>query len=288
MYEKNICKFCNLILENLRCPKCGCLTPRRKVTNEDMNVTFTDYSYNRYQKGSLLSKGYSLWMRLSVYLFVKNTRLSQILNVIFSPLTGGKSGINFSEKENFIDVGSGRGDFMRNLPMDWNVQGCDIVDYGRSSKDIIIGNFERLTFKEQYSIVRAAHVLEHSLHPRAFLTKLVEITQRGGVVVISSPNPDSLAYRIFGKRWFPFSIESHFCILNIPAVSHYLLTHGCQILYTRTYTLFSSAGSLVNLLRIKRYSNIFFVFFALLLFPFTMLEFLLNKADSFIIYAKKI
>lgn len=288
MQKNSHCRFCGFTLENLKCPKCGCLNPFRYVTNDNINTTFVDYSYNRYNQGSLVQKIYLGWMRLQAFLFATNASFCRILNLFLSPAIGGRPRLKFSSKEIFLDVGCGRGDFIRYLPESWNIQGTDIVSYGNQPKSVIIGNFEKLSFPKEYSIVRASHVLEHSLHPQKFLAKLIENTQKGGIIVISSPNSNSYAYRIFKNHWLPLGVESHFCILNIPAVSRYLTNHSCEILHTSTYTLFSIAGSLSTLVGSKKYPSVLFAFFAVLLLPFALVEFFTKKADSFIIYARKI
>ena len=101
MRKNSHCRFCGFTLKNLKCPKCGCLTPFRQVVDDDVNVTFVDYSYNRYNQDSLGQKIYLSWMRLQAFLFAINTPLVQILNFLLMPLTGGKLQSNFSNKRRF-------------------------------------------------------------------------------------------------------------------------------------------------------------------------------------------
>lgn len=284
------CRFCGYeaIFKDGTCPVCFCVTPRRKGVHTDVNAHFTDYSYNRYST-PILSKIFSVWMRLQAWLFSSKGLLSRIINSIFSPIIGGKPKIRFSSKEYLADVGCGKGFFLKELPKGWIADGYDIVNYSSTENvHVHIGNFEVMDIKKKYSIVRSSHSLEHAQNPKVFLNKIVDITKNGGYIVLSSPNSLSFSYYIFGKFWVPYTVVSHFCILNLPAVSQYLEDRGCKILYKNTYTLFSSGGSLVDLLHIKKWKNVFFVLFNVLLFPIMIVEFILNRSDSFIIYAKKI
>lgn len=286
--KNNSCKFCLLQLgEESNCPICGCATPERVKKEEDENAKFTDYSYNRYDR-SLISRIYKNWLLFTGYLFYGHGPINRFLNVVFSPLLGGKPSIVFSENEKFIDVGCGRGFFLTCLLFGWEIDGCDIVEYPDRPKNVFVGNFERIDFEKKYSIVRSSHSLEHAMNPKRFLDRLIDITETGGTLVISSPNSLSWSYKIFKKHWLPFNVDSHFCILNIHAINDYLKGRGCKVIYKNTYTLFSSAGSLVEVLGIENYKTGFFVLFSILLLPFTIVEFVFNRSDSFIIYAKKV
>lgn len=286
--KKNICKFCGKQIKDMGCPYCGCLTPIRKTLNKDsdINSEFTDYCYNRYDQG-VLQKGYSYWLKFNIYLFTGNSPLNRGLNFLFNPLIGGKPNISF-KNEKLIDVGCGRGDFIKLLPKKWKTYGCEIVNYRDTPKNIAIGNFEKMQFKDKYTIVRSSHSLEHSLNPKKFLGKMVNITEKNGVLIILSPNSESLSYKLFKAKWAALNIDSHFCILNIKAVSEYLTKNNCKIIYSNTYTMFQTVGSVMELLKIKNNSFIFFMTLVILYTPMMLLEAIFGKADSFIIYAKKL
>lgn len=280
------CRFCMSKLDGIDCPRCGCISPFRRNLSINSNSKFTDYSYNRYES-SIKNRIYYTWVKFVSYLFITNSWLGKIFNIVFSPLTGGRPDINFSKNETFLDVGCGKGAFIEVLPVKWKKFGCDIVNYKSGNKNILIGNFENMKFDRKFSVVRSSHSLEHSKNPKKFLDKMTEVTKKDGILVILSPNANSFSYMLFRNKWFTLNVESHYCILNIKSIEEYLKRKGFKIIYKKTYTLLSSAGSLGNLLG-KSNSLFFLLIFSVLFLPLTFMEILLGKADSFIIYAKKL
>lgn len=282
-----VCRMCFLPMDSERCPGCESLCPSRNVEDLNINAAFTDYSYNRHDK-FFIFKVYLQWLKFSTLLFSQKNVFIRFLRKIFAPLLGGSPALAFSKNESFIDIGCGRGFFLRYLPKEWSISGTDIVNYKNTDISIMVGNFEKFPETKKFTIVRSSHSLEHAIHPTVFLDKIIAITEKDGIIVISSPNADSLSSRIFGKNWVPFNVDSHFCILNISTLKKYLEDNGCKVIYYGTYTLFSSAGSLIDILKIKRFYWISFFLINIILLPLTAIELLIKKGDSLIIYAKKI
>ena len=53
------------------------------------------------------------------------------------------------------------------------------------------------------------HVLEHVNNPHENLKKIHKILKEGGLFIVSVPNYNSLAYKIFGKNWHQLDIPRH-------------------------------------------------------------------------------
>lgn len=67
-------------------------------------------------------------------------------------------------------------------------------DYGRSvhfedtmASDVLIGDFNTMTFENTYDCIWCSHVLEHQLNVQQFLEKVHSLLNRGGVLAISVP-----------------------------------------------------------------------------------------------------
>lgn len=281
-----VCLFCKGSLKDGSCIECGSITLKRKIKKRKYN-DFNEHSYNWYrEKRHILPKIYFFWIKIKIYILTNSNIWAKVLGFILRPFLG-LIPLALSKHRSFLDVGCGRGDFMKFLPKNWDVNGCDILNYDLKQKNIAVGDFEGLDFKKKYDMVYSSHSIEHSLNPRKFLEKMIKVTKRNGFIIILTPNSESLANKIFKKNWWILKIQSHFCILSMPAVVSFLRENNCRILYKNTYTVFSVAGSVINMLNLNTKNTPLLFIFIILFAPLTFLELILNKADSFVIYAQK-
>jgi SAM-dependent methyltransferase len=63
--------------------------------------------------------------------------------------------------------------------------------------------------KDFFDIITLNHVLEHTNNPNEVLSKIKEIINKKGILIIGVPNSKSLAYRLFGKNWYQLDIPRH-------------------------------------------------------------------------------
>ena len=61
-----------------------------------------------------------------------------------------------------------------------------------------------------FDIIASFHVIEHVDSPLSFVRAAAERLKPGGLLVIETPNVDSLPYKIFGRRWRQFIPEHYF------------------------------------------------------------------------------
>jgi SAM-dependent methyltransferase len=90
-----------------------------------------------------------------------------------------------------IDVGSGRGHFLRTLQNDrrfdaMRLAGCDLADRAEVGRaDYIVGDTESLPFADgAFDIVTCFHTLEHVVHPQSAIAELRRIARRQLVIVV--------------------------------------------------------------------------------------------------------
>lgn len=97
------------------------------------------------------------------------------------------------EKESFktvLDIGSGSGKHADTFEK----HGKEVTrfDFGKSraftdDNKVLIGDFVSYSFDGHYDLVWASHVLEHTIHTHAFLSKIRAVVKPGGIVTISVP-----------------------------------------------------------------------------------------------------
>ncbi|HVT35523.1 MAG TPA: methyltransferase domain-containing protein [Nevskiaceae bacterium] len=70
------------------------------------------------------------------------------------------------------------------------------------------------------------HNLEHLLAPMTVLRNLVEQLAAGGVLLVATPNPDSLQFRMFGRHWVHLDAPRHVALIPPGLVDATLRPHG--------------------------------------------------------------
>jgi 2-polyprenyl-3-methyl-5-hydroxy-6-metoxy-1,4-benzoquinol methylase len=138
-------------------------------------------------------------------------RSNQLLMRTFELLDLKKNG-------RLLDIGCGNGTVLRSVGKiipDWILEGTEIDDRYRLDVESISGVKKihyggELPEGEVYDVITMVHVLEHLPYPREFLTKILDLLNPGGILIIVVP--DLLTN--------PFDIVvadhcSHFCNLTL-------------------------------------------------------------------------
>jgi len=74
---------------------------------------------------------------------------------------------------------------------------------------------EALQTLGSYDVVALWHVIEHLPDPWAFLDLVAEHINPGGILIMAAPNPASLQFRLFGKRWAHIDAPKHLQLIPI-------------------------------------------------------------------------
>lgn len=280
------CRFCGSpTKKETVCPECKCITTDSIPEDVSSNSKFTDYSYNNYSS-KLLNFIFQSWNKFQTALLFKDDFISKLIKLFLSPITTLNPLVNVPKKGKIIDIGCGRGDFLKHLPNEMDYRGVDIVDYGLKDPKIVVLNFETQSIDEQFDIARSIHSVEHAQKPKVFLNKISQVTDKGGILILATPNSKFWLRKYFGEDWVTLKVKTHYCILNPDSIEKELKSLGFQVLDSSTYTLFSHIESIGRKFNLK--NNFFsFALFVLLLYPLGVLEKIFGVADSIIIYAKK-
>ncbi len=78
------------------------------------------------------------------------------------------------------------------------------------------------------------HAIEHLPHPADVLLAASENLQDGGVLAISTPNPDSLQFRLLGRYWAHLDAPRHFQLIPHSALRSSLARLGMRHVLTTT------------------------------------------------------
>lgn len=122
------------------------------------------------------------------------------------------------KKGSVFDVGFGKGLFLTYFKeIGWKIGGNelsgDAVKYAQrvfGLKDLKSGSIEDIRFKKNLvDVVTFNSSLEHLYSPKIALKKTNEMLKRGGLMVITVPNLDSLGFLIFKKHWLGLHPPKH-------------------------------------------------------------------------------
>jgi SAM-dependent methyltransferase len=157
-----------------------------------------------------------------------------------------------------LEAGCGAGYFLRCLERRYDVAGMDISQAAlqsageKTKAELYCGSVEKLPFKDStFAAIIAFDLLEHLNSPEMFLKESKRVLSEGGIIVISTPNPDSFGSRIkprmpefkglpYEKRmnqWFGWRDYTHINIKKRGEWRNLLKDNGFKIIEEGTDTL---------------------------------------------------
>ncbi len=83
-----------------------------------------------------------------------------------------------------------------------------------------------------YDVIALWHVIEHLPNPLKTLETISGKLRQGGILVIASPNPDALQFRIFGRYWTHVDAPRHLRLIPMTTLAEQLKMFGLQIVLT--------------------------------------------------------
>jgi 2-polyprenyl-3-methyl-5-hydroxy-6-metoxy-1,4-benzoquinol methylase len=182
-----------------------------------------------------------------------------------------------------LEIGCARGDFLRIARQWFDVCGVEpnpeLADSSSQVAPVFRDIIERTPWNG-FDVVASFHVIEHVDSPRSFIAAAVQRLQRGGLLVIETPNIDSLPFKLLQSRWRQF-IPEHYFFFTPATIARLLSEHGLRIETARSIGKYASMELILN--RLARY---------LPWLPgangFSRLTFRLNPMDIMLVFATKI
>jgi SAM-dependent methyltransferase len=156
-----------------------------------------------------------------------------------------------------LDVGCGNGAYMADMARrGFNVTGIELspVASGIVAKrglPVVTGDFLTCEFPRQsFDVITMNHYLEHSLDPRASLTKAWELLREGGSLIVGVPNFTSWASRHYGSDWSDLDLPRHAFHFSPRGLVRLLESCGFRVEHTR-YESIADGGSIATSLLVK-------------------------------------
>ena len=139
-----------------------------------------------------------------------------------------------------LDLGAERGTFLELARAHFDVWGVE-ADPATSSfarnvnkLNVFTGTLKEARFPDKYfDVVTAFHVLEHVSKTRSELIEIYRVLRPGGLLVLETPNIDTIWFRLLRKHWRQF-ISDHYFFFDLRTISILLKREGFDVLQVGT------------------------------------------------------
>ncbi len=230
----------SLLFPVYRCENCQLvyLYPRPDVSELDTIYPSNYYSYNfSMDKSESKPKDRSLVKSIWFKLGQKGYR-QRILPFVNSESEGRPLRI--------LDIGCGGGaqlDNLKELLPGSETHGIDInQDAVRRAREsghqVYHGRFEEVDVPKGYfDVVLSVHVIEHVERPDLFVQKSLDLLSPNGILLIETPNTDSLDHKLLKERhWGGYHAPRHWYLFNIDTFRYLSQRLDAEIVAYGPYT----------------------------------------------------
>lgn len=206
----------------LRCLDCQVvfISPQPKLSKVELN------NLERYDSGSSISQYFNVQEIFSQRAKACVTILKKYKN----------SGY-------LLDVGCSFGFYLRVFNQaGYKTFGIDIskvaIQYINSRLNLksVVGKFDTYKFpNNKFDIITMFDVFEHFSNPKEIILKTKRILKKDGIIVIQTPNFNSIMSGLTGKKWFWLLVPPHLFLYSINTLRFFLKNNGFKILYISTW-----------------------------------------------------
>jgi 2-polyprenyl-3-methyl-5-hydroxy-6-metoxy-1,4-benzoquinol methylase len=218
--------FTKLGLSIVRCQACGLIYANPRLIEPEMRKRYSaTYFFSEYLPAFKAdASSYPLELIKNHYVL--------FLDLLAKYFIPGKS---------LLDIGCGAGFFLKAAEsMGWRVSGTEIseaaFDYARRVTNIqaYLGRLEDISLPSQsYDIVTMLDILEHLPDPSRTLQEVHGILKKRGILIISTPDFQSLSRLFLGKGWAVLSPVEHLYYFTQKTLLRALQQTGYRVIGVR-------------------------------------------------------
>jgi 2-polyprenyl-3-methyl-5-hydroxy-6-metoxy-1,4-benzoquinol methylase len=160
---------------------------------------------------------------------------------------------NIKPSGTLLEIGCARGDFMTVAREHFDISGVEpnreLAAISSRIAPVHQDIIERTPWSG-FDVVASFHVIEHVNSPRSFLRAAAERLNTGGLMVIETPNIDSMPYKILKTRWRQF-IPEHYFFFDRKTITQLLADCGLKTQDVKFIGKYASLDLITN--RLSRY-----------------------------------
>lgn len=144
-----------------------------------------------------------------------------------------------------LDIGCGKGFFLKFMEQrGWKVSGIEFsqehIDYAKNTfnlSDINSETWPDAALKiDKADVVTMFHVIEHMPYPRESISAVSDTLLSDGILVIETPNINSVPSKIFGSHWVTLDAPRHLALYSLRTLSEVVEKAGFRIMDIHTYS----------------------------------------------------
>jgi SAM-dependent methyltransferase len=130
-----------------------------------------------------------------------------------------------------LDIGCGPGFLLSALPNGWTKTGIEpsqaAVGHAREHADVLMGQFMDIEVSPaSFDVVVMHHVIEHMENPVAAIGKVLRTLKPGGVLLLGTPDFDSVCARRFGANYRMLHDQTHISLFSRESMTLLLEDYG--------------------------------------------------------------
>jgi 2-polyprenyl-3-methyl-5-hydroxy-6-metoxy-1,4-benzoquinol methylase len=160
----------------------------------------------------------------------------------------GEMVMPFRKGGRLLEIGCGSGSYLALMQMlGWSVAGIepDPVAAAVAAKavgcEVHVGTVENAPFgPASFDVVVSNHVIEHVYDPKSFVSFAARLLSSGGLIVVQTPNFQSLGHNLFGVDWFSLDPPRHLCLFVPSSLRGLFESSG---LFSSVRTVTTTVGS---------------------------------------------
>ncbi len=116
-----------------------------------------------------------------------------------------------------LEVGSGMGHLVGQLEDTFETYGIDLNDWAVKQSKAVIKSSQLQTASAQelpygdgvFNVVIIKHIVEHLPNPQQAIQEIGRVTEKGGTLILATPNLDSKLKPWKGERWIGYQDPTH-------------------------------------------------------------------------------
>jgi 2-polyprenyl-3-methyl-5-hydroxy-6-metoxy-1,4-benzoquinol methylase len=148
--------------------------------------------------------------------------------------------------------------------------------------------FLDIVFEEKYAIITLFDVVEHLTDLQEHFIKLHSILDDTGIIVIITPDYNSLQRKLLGKKWFQFKPIEHINYFSFTTFKKLTDATGFEIITGKNAGQYSNIDFLTNRLKKYKFSSFLPLFhFIVKLFGLKNRDLYIDTASLYVILKKK-